>query len=359
MSRIQFYRYGTAALELPVIILAAIGLDDLARVPAHRRRLVWAAVATIALTIAAALYARPIVHSLGTGLHHEDFFHASVFWAVAIAATMGAVALVRSPRARVTVLTLLIALDAIVLFVIPEFAAPRSATIDRAPVNYLQAHLGEGRFYTLGPIMPNYGSYFGIAELGVDDFPPKTYANYVRAHVDPGVAFTGFRAKNQPSREWELIHHLGGYRFAGVQYVLTAPAQRLPESPTTFQLVFRSPAANIYHVAGAAPYFRAAGCSVTSSGRENARVNCPAPTVLVRRESWLPGWSAQVDGHDTPVHRVDGLFQSVTVPAGSHTVTFSFTPPGMGWAALAFLGGCLLMCVPTVRGRVPAFRARA
>ena len=29
MSEIQFYRYGTAALELPVIVLAALGLDDL------------------------------------------------------------------------------------------------------------------------------------------------------------------------------------------------------------------------------------------------------------------------------------------------------------------------------------------
>ncbi len=43
ISRIQFYRYGTAALELPVILLAALGLDDVARVPAHRRRVVWGA----------------------------------------------------------------------------------------------------------------------------------------------------------------------------------------------------------------------------------------------------------------------------------------------------------------------------
>ncbi len=61
ISRIQFYRYGTAALELPVILLAALGLDDLARVPAHRRRLVWGALAAIAVLAVAALSARPIV----------------------------------------------------------------------------------------------------------------------------------------------------------------------------------------------------------------------------------------------------------------------------------------------------------
>ncbi len=37
MGRIQFYRYATVALEFPVIVLAAIGVDDLTRVAGHRR----------------------------------------------------------------------------------------------------------------------------------------------------------------------------------------------------------------------------------------------------------------------------------------------------------------------------------
>ena len=36
MSRIQFFRYGTGTLELPVILLAALGLDDVARAPVYR-----------------------------------------------------------------------------------------------------------------------------------------------------------------------------------------------------------------------------------------------------------------------------------------------------------------------------------
>ena len=351
MSRIQFYRYGTAALELPVIILAALGLDDLARIPGHRRRLMWAALGMIALTVGAALYARPTVRSLGSAFHHDAFFRASILWGALIAAAMGAVAFLGRQRVRPVLLTMLLAVDALVLFVVPEFAAPRSATIDLAPVRYLQTHLGDGRFYSLGPIMPNYGSYFSLGELGVDDFPPKLYANYVRTHVDPGVAFTGFRPKGRPTRLWELTHHVGGYRFAGVQYIVAAANQRLPQGRSTFQRVFHSPTVDIYHLAGASPYFTAGGCAVGSTTREDVRIDCAQATTLIRRETWMPGWTAQVDGRPTVIHQSHGLFQSVRVPAGSHRVTFAFTPPGMGWAGLALLGGCLMMLVPTVRRR--------
>ena len=38
MARVAFFRYGTPVLEFTVIVLAALGLDSLIRVPEHRRR---------------------------------------------------------------------------------------------------------------------------------------------------------------------------------------------------------------------------------------------------------------------------------------------------------------------------------
>ena len=350
ISQIQFYRYGTAALELPVILLAALGLDDLARVPAHRRRLVWGAVGGVALIGVAALGARPIVHALGSGFPHGTFFDVSIVWGVATVLAAAAVTLVHSARARAALLTLIVAVDAIVLFAVPEFAAPRSTTVDLAPVAYLRRHLNQGRFFTLGPIAPDYGSYFGLASLRIDDFPPEAYAKFVHRRLDPVVAFTGFRPPG-PSAVHELMHHLGGYRAAGVHYVLAPAGRRLPGTPTGLRLVFRSPSTWIYRLAGAMPYFGAAGCVTTSGARDSARVVCDRPSTLVRRETWLAGWSAQLDGRPTAIRPVDGLFQAVSVPAGSHLITFSFTPPGMNWALSALLGGCALMLVPTLRRR--------
>ncbi len=122
--------------------------------------------------------------------------------------------------------------------------------------------------------------------------------------------------------------------------------------------MFVSPSTWIYRLGGSLPYFGAPGCITTSGARDSARVVCVRPSTLVRRETWLAGWSAQVDGHPTAIRRVDGLFQAVTVPAGSHRVTFSFTPPGMGWALTGLLCGCVLLLVPTVRRR-SASAARA
>ena len=62
-------------------------------------------------------------------------------------------------------------------------------------------------------------------------------------------------------------------------------------------------------------------------------------TTFVRRETWFPSCRAEINGRPTAIHRTDGLFQAVTVPAGSHHITFSFMPPGMNRALLGWLAG--------------------
>jgi len=41
----------------------------------------------------------------------------------------------------------------------------------------------------------------------------------------------------------------------------------------------------IYQLDGSGPYFGAAGCQVTSGGRDSAWIVCPRRTTLVRRET--------------------------------------------------------------------------
>jgi hypothetical protein len=350
MSKIQFYRYGTAALELPIIVLAALGLDDLIRNGARWQRVAATAAGVLIMVAVAAIGAKPVVHSLGTQFHHDTWFRVSIIWGALTVAGVAAFALLRSARVRAGALAALVAVDAVALFVVPEFAAPRATHVDFTPVSYLRAHLGEGRFYTLGPISPDYGSYFGLASVGVDDFPPTSYAHFVLRHLDPGSPFVGFRAGG-PSATSELMHHLAGYRTAGVRYVLTPAAQPLPSSRGALRLAFRSPTTRIYRLGGALPYFTARGCGVSSGDRENVQVACPKPTTLVRRETWLDGWTAQLDGRPATIRRSGGLFQAVRVPAGSHRLTFTFAPPGMGWAFVGLLAGCALMLLPTIRRR--------
>lgn len=69
---------------------------------------------------------------------------------------------------------------------------------------------------------------------------------------------------------------------------------------------------------------------------------------LFVRESWNPGWSAQVDGRDVPVERVASLFFGVPLPAGQHEVALRYRTPGfrLGVAiAIAWVLGALFAFV--------------
>jgi hypothetical protein len=349
VSRIQFYRYATASLALPVIVLAALGLDDVRRVAGRRGRLLAASVLAMAAVVATELAAQPRADALIPSVGRvEDFFRASIGWGLLATLVVGAAALLSRARLRGRLLAALVVVDAIVLFAVPQFSAPRGGRLDLAPVAYLRHHLGDERFYSLGPIRPNYGSYFGLASLRLDDFPPASYATYVHTRLDPYAHFVGFRSPRAPTLRQELLAHLAGYRAAGVRYVITSSHAPFPAHEHGLRLVFRSPATLIYRVTHAAPLMSAAGCRATSRPA-SVELVCRHPSTLIRRESWSSGWSAQIDGRSVPIRRADGLFQAVSVPAGVHRVSFRFAPVGMDWALLALLAGCALVAAPTAR----------
>jgi hypothetical protein len=369
MSRVVFARYATPSLELAVIVLAALGIDDLVREPGSRRRLLIAAGGGLAIVVAAAIGSQPVIGQLEARFSQRPYFEVAVAWGALIVLVAAACTLFRSTRTRIRLLASLLALDAFVLFVIPELSAPRSVTVDTAPVAYLQRRLGTARFFTLGPLAPNYGSYFGLGSLNINDLPiPNAFAAYVHARldqvVDPTVFvgnYGGGRSFLEPSPQQELERNLAGYRAAGVKYVLTPAAQALPQSPGGFSLVFRSPSTRIYQLAGAQPYFTASGpgCTVVPSGRSRARVSCANATTLIRRETALPGWSASVDGRPAPIHGVDGLFQAIRVPGGSHEVSFGYAPPYIVWGLVGLVLGIAWVLLGPSIAWLRGWRARS
>jgi hypothetical protein len=350
MSRVAFFRYAPASVSLAIIVLAAVGIDELVRLPRLSRRALWVLVASLALIVGAAIGARSLADQLGSTFSHRPYYVAAVAWGMLIAVAAVAPTLLRDHRRRALVAALVVAADAVALFAVPELSAPRAVQTDLAPVAFLRAHLGSSRFYTLGPLQPNYGSYFGIASLNINDLPiPTRFERYVRGHldqvVDPTVLvgnYGGGRPLFAPSPQQELLRNIAGYRAAGVAYVLTPAGQPLPQSQATFRLVFRSPSTWIYHLAGSAPYFDATNprCRVAPQSGTSVRLTCPGPTVLMRRETSLPGWSASLDGHSTRVAQAGDLFQAVAVGAGAHRVQFSYVPPNLVWGVIAFVVGC-------------------
>ena len=143
MARIAFFRYGTPALEFGVIILAAIGLDDIICVPEHRRRLLWGSLAMIALIAVAAVGARSLADQLGAKFQSRPYFELAVAWGALVVIALALVGTRLDAARRAPALCAVVAIDALALFVAPQPSAPRSVQIDTAPIAYLRSHLGQ------------------------------------------------------------------------------------------------------------------------------------------------------------------------------------------------------------------------
>jgi hypothetical protein len=62
------------------------------------------------------------------------------------------------------------------------------------------------------------------------------------------------------------------------------------------------------------------------SGQAEVEVTSTNPGLLIVSEQYSPDWRAEIDGAETPVYAVDGIFRGVYIPAGQHKVIFTYEP---------------------------------
>jgi hypothetical protein len=66
-------------------------------------------------------------------------------------------------------------------------------------------------------------------------------------------------------------------------------------------------------------------------------VEAPGGGWAVLHDAWYPGWRAMLDGQAVPIYAADGIFRAVWVPAGRHTLVFSYAPRSFTAGALVSL----------------------
>jgi hypothetical protein len=379
-----FYRYSDPTWELAAVILAALGLDDIARSLTRRRAMMAAVAVTSVLALWAAATAWPLMtHAIGPpGSRRHLYTFGSLALAGAVLATLvvgaflagqdseaaaaigqGGHRVERSRRRGRALMAGVLGVESILLFGFTYLSAPAPTPLQLGSVRWLQGHLGPYRFLTLGPIQPNYGSYFGVAEASINDLPvPKAWNRYIAERLDPNAiagVFSGGGRINPagPSPAQELTANLGAYEDVGIRYVVEGasgrdvqgqqfPTSGSPPWPAGPRLVYHDTFSEIWELPTAAPVFsllpRTDGgteatpslprtCTASGIGPDQARVRCSRSSILVRRVQFMPGWTATGDGASRTVVEdlsgPSGLFQDVSVPAGNHTVSFSFIPP--------------------------------
>jgi hypothetical protein len=68
-------------------------------------------------------------------------------------------------------------------------------------------------------------------------------------------------------------------------------------------------------------------------------ISTRSEAVLVLLDTYAEGWKAYVDGRSTTIYPADVAFRAVAVPAGTHEITFRYTPVSVSAGLALTLGG--------------------
>jgi hypothetical protein len=342
-----FARYAQPSWEFALVVLAAFALDrfDVTRAPAAHWFAALLGVSALAWSsIVLALHR----HDLGSSRGLLNSAVGSMTWA-AVTLALGLFWLRRSVHTqRFNGLAVLLVVDAALMSFIPTLSAPKDGKVDMPAVRFLKANLGLHRFFTLGPIAPNFGAYFGIASINHNYLPvSQRWWDEIRSSLqprqdDPVVFNGGNRASFETARD-----NVSELERLGVRYVIT-PGLLSPYAAdrSDIKLAYRDELLSIFELPSPAPYFETepAGCTLSVRDREHVAADCASPAVLVRKELFFPGWTARV-GSAAPaeVTSYQKLFQSVELPAGHSDIEFSYAPPHIDWAWGAMLAAAAII----------------
>ena len=387
-----FYRYAQPSWEMALVLLAAFAIEDVKRVRRRFPVLPFLFVSgSVVLCSAVAFPWRPFWGwQGGPPSAMVRWFSISLVWALGgLAAMFWAWRHLSGERRRLTLAAILVG-DACALLVAPTLSGVHAGVVDWPAVRFLQEHAGLCRFYTLAPIQPNYGAYFKIASINHNGLPVAAdwEAHITKSLFPPlkecrgGAVFwpAWYHYRSESGKEC-LFRFLSNYQDLAVRYVVTNPEEEpVPSSPLRagrhgrglsgpiaasmcaapvsslgyeqpgdemagIRKVYSDSVLAIWELPNPAPYysvFEGGIHALSGAQRESVVVKCDAPVTLVRRELFMPGWRATINGKSATVSRFGEVFQCVHLPVGENAVRFHFEPPyvGYGWAfcALGLVG---------------------
>jgi hypothetical protein len=363
-------RYLMPSCELALIILAGLGIMDFANDRRAKRLFTTTTAFTVLLLLWAALTASTwndgLVHTHKTRLVYMAL-DSLPFIAAIVLLVLGRLSFLKIAPLLVTIL---VVGESIVMFQVPTAGAAKQINIDMAPIHYLQKHEGRERFLDLGILTANWGSEYNLNSLSAIDLPfPDTFAKLIDKQLYPNfpwpinqfvihAGMSGIEAQEQ-----EVVDHFTAYEDASVKYLVVPVSVDLSASLAKLGVtqVFGDSIVAIYKMPDPRPLFStmSTSCTVKSTSDNDANVSCPSgSSTLVRAELYMAGWHASVNGKPVTITKSDVAYQSIPVPQGTSTVSFSFMPPHEKYAIPVSLLAGLFLLYSWVRERLPAKRPR-
>ena len=354
IENLSFGRYVMSSCELSFILLAAFGMMDLVD-SARAKRLFMVTTSVMLLGLVWIVLAGSAMNQ-GVVYSHRARYIFAFLDAIPFIAIIAL--LVLGVLAKYKVVPLLVALvlvgESLLMFGVPGGESAKYVYVDQGPITFLRTHEGQDRFLDFAVLTPNWGSQFGLNALNAIDLPfPAKFSKFIETQLYPGLTpsnqfvihngMTGLIAQ-----ENELVTHFKNYEGASVKYLLMPTALPILPALTNLhvKLVFSDAKANIYEMPSPRPFLstKSSSCTLTRQNVDRTTVTCPnGASTLVRTELMMPGWKAYVNGKSVTIKTVDGVYQSIKVPQGTSTVTYSFLPPHEKYAVLLALLAALFL----------------
>jgi hypothetical protein len=245
------YRYSSPSWQFAGIFIICVGVDAIQRGDVLRYRHVLVAFAVTFVTVLATLWlAREPVAALIGDAVSARFVHIAVTWVLLmLSCGLLLTLLIRRRVHGARWLVALLLVDAIATYAWPMQAGASHVKHAHPGVDFLRAHVGLQRTYSLGPMAPNYGAYFKVAQINHNYLPVSSaWIQYVREKLDPAaeeVTFTGGinRSNGYGSATEQLQQRLASYEEVGVKYVLSQPGVNpfaavlaMPSDPASYHV---------------------------------------------------------------------------------------------------------------------------
>jgi hypothetical protein len=351
MRMIAVDRYAEPSIDFAIILLGAIGFDQWQRHGYTRHSMVGIALLVGFIGVVIVVIGMPAFIAM---IDLVPNFTNNTLAYLALSVLACAILLYglsqRATKERQWLVAGLLMLDAMGGFGLSQAAGAARGHLDLSGVAYLRRHQGLKRAYSLGPLAPNYGSRYRVAELDMTMLPmPKNWSDYIHQQLDPfgsPIYFFGYNNTAIPgvkSGARVLRENLPAYQSLGVRFILANPHSN--PLHTAQKPVFTSKVMWIYRLNHAAPYYAASpagACVITAQKRTSAQAQCAHSASLIRRELFYSGWHARVSGHAVAVSKAAPLFQQITLPAGRSKIHFFYRPPFERRACAAAALGLLL-----------------
>jgi uncharacterized membrane protein YfhO len=88
------------------------------------------------------------------------------------------------------------------------------------------------------------------------------------------------------------------------------------------------------------------------------RANLGRPGLVILADTYYPGWQLTIDDKPAPIYRANRIMRGAAVPAGDHTLIYTYKPASFRIGAIGSLSALamLLALIWSCRRETPAAR---